>query len=328
MLEKRVIENQFFQFIENNGIMPRNRNLNLIMDGKIHRFAVEEDRRGKTSGAYIIHPDEWPAWGAMDYHQHNEMIKGKFNPDNLRDYEQDEFFSQVRKEKSPQIQSKKDEEKQRQEQRQKEIRDKAIINARQEYNNTRNSCTSEHPYLKLKHIYDSRMLDYQGRIKTNKQSGDYGLIGDLMIPLENAATGKFQSMQLIRANLDSEGKYQKGIYKGTQLTGACFKLTPYENKKQNLLLICEGVATAASLFKAFNFEIEIIAAMSCHNIINVAKAFREKSQNREIIIAADNDQAGIKAAEATVKKGYADTIKLPPEQGKDWNDHYIQKGTI
>lgn len=328
MLEERLLKEQVFQFMEQNNITPRDRNMDLIMDGQLHRFSVEGDRGREEAGAYVIHNDEWPAWAVMDYHKHDEMIKGKFNPDNLRAYERDEFFAQLRKSNTPQIQSKKTDERKRQEQHQEKMRAEAVARAWREYNDTNNSCISEHPYAKLKHISESRMLNYEGRIKINRREGDYGQVWDLMIPLYNAETGKFQSMQLIRGTLNTDGKYQKGIYKDTQVTGACFRLKPYEDKRPDMLLICEGVATAASLFKAFNFEVEVIAAMNCHNIINVARAFRKKYPDRIITIAADNDTAGIKAAEKTKEAGYADKIILPPEQGMDWNDYYIQKGII
>ena len=331
MTEEKLIKEQVFQFMEQNGIIPRDRNMDFIMDGQLHRFSVEGDKHGDKSGAYVIHNDEWPAWAVMDYHKTDEMIKGKFNPDSLRTYERDEFFTQLRKLSTPQFQSKKTDERKRQEQHQEKMRAEAVNRAWREYNDTRNSCADEHPYSQLKHLTDCRMFDYQARIKTNRREGDYGQIGDLMIPLHNAETGRFQSMQLIRGNPNTEGKYQKGIYKDTQVTGACFSLIPFEDKKPDMLFICEGVATAASLFKALDFEVEVIAAMNCHNIINVARAFKKKCSDRIIIIAADNDTAGIKTAEKTKEAGYADKIILPPlspEQGKDWNDYYIKEGVI
>lgn len=336
MINERNIEAQIFQDMDANGITPRGR-LDLIMDGKIHRFAVEEDRHGEKSGAYVIHFDGWPAWAIQDYRKHEKMIKGKFDPKELSNYELDEFFSQFKDtEQNRKTREQVTAQKAEDERRRKEIQQAATLRAEHEYKlcnfDSRNAIQDsvKHPYSILKHLTDCRMFDFQVRVKTQRRNGDYGQVGDLLIPLHNTETGKFQSLQLIHNFLNENGKYQKGFYYKASTTGACFPLIPFTNAKPNTLLICEGVATAASLFKAFNFEVEVIAAMNCHNIINVAEVFKRKYPKKEIIIAADNDKnrAGIKAAEASVNAGYADRIILPPEQGTDWNDYYIQKGII
>jgi len=61
------------------------------------------------------------------------------------------------------------------------------------------------------------------------------------------------------------------------------------NKPDGALLIAEGYATAATVHQATGFA--TVAAMNCGNLFAVAKAQREKFPDREIIIAADNDQA-------------------------------------
>ena len=124
MTNERDIEAQIFQDMDANGITPRSR-LDLIMDGKIHRFAVEEDKHGEKSGAYIIHSDDWPAWAIQDYRKHDKMIKGKFDPKELSNYERDEFFSQFKdteqnRQTQSQNQARKIERERRQEKKQQE----------------------------------------------------------------------------------------------------------------------------------------------------------------------------------------------------------------
>ena len=69
-----VIARQFFDSLEECHIRPRG-NIDLVMDGNLHRFAVDGDRYSDEngSGAYFIHTDDYPNWGVMDFHHHSEM---------------------------------------------------------------------------------------------------------------------------------------------------------------------------------------------------------------------------------------------------------------
>ncbi len=85
-----VILKQFLDFLDEYHISPKYRE-DWEMDGLLHRFAVEGDSSGSKSGAYFIHADDYPNWGAMDYHIHDGMQLGKLDlealkPDELTDY--------------------------------------------------------------------------------------------------------------------------------------------------------------------------------------------------------------------------------------------------
>lgn len=366
-INERIIEAQFYKSLTRYNIRPR-QTFTPLMDGQIHRFATAEDRGSETSGAYKIYPDlipgnskgrfiTWPTWFIQDYRQHSQMIKCTFKASDLTENQRAEIFQTVN---DPETQKRRAAEKAEKDKLQKEIEAIAIQNAWREYSSS-NDLTLDHPYLVSKHLlFDSAKLGFLSRIKTKKENGDYGTVGDLMIPLYNSKLihqlfksdrwifsserpEEFQSLQLIKNTLNEDGKYQKGIYKGTKLSGACFPLILLKkidknfedmitfeipNETPDIFIICEGAATAASLFTAFNYEVAVIAAMTCHNIINVAEQIRNFAPNAKIIIAADNDEAGIKAADETIKAGYADKKKIPPVNGTDWNDFYIKKGTI
>ena len=102
--------------------------------------------------------------------------------------------------------------------------------------------------------------------------------GSLVVPLRDAA-GELNSLQFIGA--DGTKRFLSGGY----VTGCFFTLA---DKPDRPLVIAEGYATAASVHEATGFA--TVAAMDCGNIKAVAEALRDKWPEREIIIAADNDQ--------------------------------------
>ena len=73
-IDERIVISAFFDSLRRYGIHPREE-FTPIMDGQLHRFALEGDRYGQKTGAYIIHADGWPNWLIQDFRQGNQMIK-------------------------------------------------------------------------------------------------------------------------------------------------------------------------------------------------------------------------------------------------------------
>jgi putative DNA primase/helicase len=99
----------------------------------------------------------------------------------------------------------------------------------------------------------------------------------LALPLRDAA-GTLHSLQFISP--DSTKRFLSG-----GRIAACFNTLA--DKADGPLVICEGYATAASVFEATGFA--TVAAMNCGNLPAVAAALRAKWPQREIILAADSD---------------------------------------
>ena len=89
------------------------------------------------------------------------------------------------------------------------------------------------------------------------------------------------------------------------------------------LLICEGYATACSLADAYQDD-EVIAAIDAYNMRPVALASRAYFPDREIVLAADHDETGIRCATAAAR-AVQGALLIPPEPGLDWND-YLTRG--
>ena len=353
-IDPRQIEAQFFADMTRYNIAPR-QSFSPVMDGKIHRFATAQDKGNEKSGAYKIYPDlipqgdkfsAWPTWFIQDYRQHEKMMKGTFNAHDLDKAERAEIFQTA---PDPAELKRREAAKAAEAERQREKEREALKHAWQEYRASNNGLVSTHSYCQLKHISESRMLDYRAFIKERRLNGDRGQIGDLMIPYFTAESiqnfhapdsWKFQTLQFIRRIPDDKGNIQtqKRFYGDTHIQGACLPLIPfnYDGRKiPKRIIICEGAATGASLFKAFKYEEAVIIAGSCNNYMTVAATFRKLAQNARIIIAADNDKIGkdgkirgLEAANAAIKAGYADEKKYPPVSGADWNDYFIEKGII
>jgi putative DNA primase/helicase len=102
--------------------------------------------------------------------------------------------------------------------------------------------------------------------------------GKLVVPLRDSS-GELHSLQFIDA------KGGKKFLHGGRVAGCFFTLA---DNADGPLVICEAYATGASIHEATGHA--VISAMSSGNLLAVAKAAREVWPEREIVVAADNDQ--------------------------------------
>lgn len=102
--------------------------------------------------------------------------------------------------------------------------------------------------------------------------------GALVVPLR-AVAGERHSLQFI----GPDGS--KRFLTAGRVAGCFFSVA---EKPDGALVICEGVATGASVFEATKFA--TVAALNAGNLKVVAEALRAKWPEREIIVAGDNDQ--------------------------------------
>lgn len=108
-----------------------------------------------------------------------------------------------------------------------------------------------------------------------------------MVPVVNEA-GKIQSLQFILPE-QLKNKTNKFFLKGGKTRGCYCTLPAKDGKKDGVLLVAEGFATAASLRLATGYA--ALAAFFAGNLLAVAQMARRKYPDREIILCADNDIA-------------------------------------
>jgi putative DNA primase/helicase len=169
------------------------------------------------------------------------------------------------------------------------------------------SAKSDHEYFKQKHISigNARVNCYRGR----KQ---------LVVPLtdfipENETDFCIKGLQFIQE--DGSKKFP------TLVKGLFYIASGYSCQRDTIILV-EGYATACSI--AESTELYTIAAMSACNMKAVALRIRELLPNSKIIIAADNDEAGIKAAKDTSRTLGCNVQIIRPTYENDFNDMLVK----
>ena len=132
---------------------------------------------------------------------------------------------------------------------------------------------------------------------------------NVVIPIFNA-----QKKRVGKQTIQPDGT--KKFSKNMQADGAfgvCGKIAPGK------LYVAEGYATCASVYSAT--QTNTIFALSSGNLPKVCEAIQKAFPKVELVVAADNDEAGIKAAKASGRP-YA----TPKKQGYDWNDVFVEEG--
>ena len=301
------IESQVLSFMAELGALPASYE-RLELDGELHRYDIDGDKRGSGNGAYIIHTDGIPAGFVQDW-KRGVKATWKYDDSGLSE-EQKTYFNSAEYQKKLETEKKRREEKRRQ----KEITASENARARIE---ALPEAPENHPYLRKKQVYPYGV----------KLDGE-----NLAIPLRDIG-GTVRSLQWIFA----DGR--KRFYPDAPINGLFWSIgldtaTP---DTKGAILIGEGFATMAKIYELTGLP--CIAGISCHFIKAVAKEIRTHYPHSKIYITADNDKAtelrrdfnpGIQAAKELVHLKYADYVIYPefenPEDGTDWDDYALLYG--
>ena len=334
--------------MEAEGFIPQDENLQLDMDGQIHRIAMEGDRWGATSGAYYVHADGCPNWGFRDFRKHSEMLQFSFNWEAIP-FETRKAYYQEQNDSYPFSYTQAQENaraealiRQRKKQEaEAKAKQEAISRARYLYETASVSNVSKHPYIAERfikkgihvwpymHVWDFEhylTIDppynaiKRATVEVMTPHGIECKPKRLIIPITNTLTREIQSLQIISDRPDKEGKYQKGFLKCTSPKGGCYELIPQTAQNSQAICICEGLCTGLAIIVLTYGQLPVFCAMTSGNIEHVARGLRKRYAGKKIIIMADNDAAtasktgtntGIKAANDAKDKGLADTVKIP-----------------
>ncbi len=291
------------------GINPK-KELNSIADGKIHRFQIEGEKSGNKSGWYALHdlPSENITVGAFgDWHQSDDSYK---------------FCSKDDSELTPQ---QKAQIKKSQTKIALQVAEECMKNhleAAERANKIWSSASpvksiGDHPYLKAKGIeHPINIRHYQqstyGHCLVVPMYGDDEQLCSLQYIFENKNTGKF------------EKRFLAGGKKGYCVLG--------DSNKNQRIWVGEGYATGYSLHMANDDA--VVVAFDCGNLEPVATHFCETHQNKQIIIAADNDHLNAKNPGLSKAKSIADKLAIPyvypsfdaNDTGSDFNDIHKANG--
>ena len=302
------IREQVLQSMRQLGISPL-KDINLILDGEIHRYAIEGDKATSKNGAYCIHADGIPA-GFLQNWKTGLKTNWKFDT-GKSDKDYSYFYSKEYRQKQEKEKKQKEEELKA---KQSDAAEKARV-----YYEQFDKDPYNHPYLTKKNI-----LPYNIRINTASNA--------LAVPLKDI-NGKFISLQWIEA----DGK--KTFFNGTTVKGGFWSiaLDTVKGNPSDVVLLGEGVATMAKIYELTNLP--CVAAMNCGKLSEIAQILKNKYPKTIIIITADDDKStelktgknpGIEAARQAVKSGFARTFLAPPfkntDEGTDWDDFALKYG--
>ena len=131
----------------------------------------------------------------------------------------------------------------------------------------------------------------------------------VVVPLFNAQKERVGEQ---RITPDGRKKFSAGLDKEGAF-GVCGKIAP------GLCYVAEGWATSVAVHMATG--VNTVFALDAGNLPKVCDALQEVFPKLELIIAADNDEAGIKAVKASGRP-YA----TPRYKGDDWNDVWVRDG--
>ena len=307
-ISEEAIRQQVLLFMSELGISPTAKYEDLILDGEIHRYVVEGDRRGKKNGAYCIYTDGLPAGFVQDW-KRDTKTNWKYEMSGLSDDDKAYYDSE-------EYQKKAEEERKRREAERKQKQLEASEHARILFESLKEA-PGDHKYLRTKQIYS------------------YGLrINDksLAVPLRDIK-GIVRSIQWI----NEDGS--KRFYSGASIDGLFWSvaLDTLKGDTTERIYICEGMATGAKAYELT--ATPTAAALTCANLTKLAEILRASYPKAEIVILADDDREtennrqfnpGLREAAKAVKAGHADVYISPPfesiEDGTDWDDYALKYG--
>jgi putative DNA primase/helicase len=272
---------EFLDAMRNAGIVPAI-SFSPVSDGRIHRFRIDGERKGKKSGWYSLRHGEPPHGIAGDWRTGSRL---NWIPTGINGHQFDRSAWEARVH--------------RQNAEGESRQAAAAAKARAIWNQLQ-PAKSDHAYLKNKSVTSGLCRVTSG--------------GKLAVPVYDAVTDELISIQYISPDGDKRflagGRIQGGCAHFGFLTGA------------ETIAICEGYATAATIFAACDFD-AVVVAFCCGNLGAVGKAMRQRYQKARIVFGADNDEAtegnpGVsKAMEAALAIG---SVVAVPRRPGDFND--------
>ncbi len=137
---------------------------------------------------------------------------------------------------------------------------------------------ADHGYLQQKNVQPNGAKIYHGSLTI----GGMACEGALMIPMK--LNGKISSLQFI--NRDGEKRFLPDGEKGYFLIGKIAPDAP--------TCIAEGYATGASIHEATGHP--VVVAFDAGNLRKIAEALRAKFPDAQIVLCADDDEAGRRGA--------------------------------
>ena len=224
--------------------------LDLVPDGKLRRYRVEGDKSGSTNGWYVLHSHPILAGAFGSWKTGESHNWHEVRAKPPTQAERDALRKHLQAAQAARVVE------------QGRVHAEAQAKAARLWGQAR-PATNAHPYLQRKRI---------GAI------GIRQLRDMLLIPARDAA-GTLHTLQFI----SPDGS--KRFLSGGRIAGCYYAM----GRPAGSLLLCEGYATAATVFQATGEATAV--AFNAGNLPTVARALRAKFPRLRIVVCADNDAA-------------------------------------
>ena len=224
--------------------------LDLVPDGKLRRYRVEGDKSGSTNGWYVLHSHPILAGAFGSWKTGESHNWHEVRAKPPTREEQAALRRHLQAAQAARVVE------------QGRVHAEAQAKAARLWRQAR-PATNAHPYLQRKRI---------GAI------GIRQLRDMLLIPARDA-NGALHTLQFI----GPDGS--KRFLSGGRIAGCYCSM----GRPVDCLLLCEGYATAATVFQATG--VATAAVFNCGNLMAVARALRSKFPRLRIVVCADNDAA-------------------------------------
>lgn len=236
------------------GLFPQT----LLADGKLHRFSVGDGKKN-DHGWYVLHdmPSCAAAYGnwaeSDEAHKWSQRRRNTFTQE-----EREAYREQMRKASE-----------QREQERIKNAAE-CVERVKDQWKAIKGA-TQDNLYAERKGIKPYGARQMAGHSK-----------GPLMILIRDADSN-ISSAQFI----SSDGS--KKFATGGKVGGCYFALKGKGFEYGSSILICEGYATACTIYEAFKERFTVVAALSAKNMGPVAKVMKAKFPEARIVICAEDD---------------------------------------
>lgn len=265
----------------------------IVSDGVLHRFNVNGDKPGSKNGWYVLYGDNGLPAGAFGSWKLGQTFTWCGKEERtLTEDERAKWRERIAEAKKA-----RDEE-------QKRLHSKAREKAAWIWENSK--LVTEHPYLEAKNVKSRGLRQYKD---------------SLVIPIQDT-DGAVHSLQFIGTDGD------KRFLSDGAIRGYLYPI----DSDGDILLICEGYATGASLHEATGYAVAV--AFNAGNLKPVCEALHKKSPDTKFVVCGDDDfetdgNPGITKAKAAVTAIGA-VLAIPKfkdqaHRGTDFNDlHQIE----
>lgn len=284
-----------------------------VMDGEIHRVAVENGKAGAKDGSYVGHLDNRPA-GSLTNFKTGEQVAWKYSGGHTISAS---GIAELSARNKILTEAREQARKARQEQ---------CAQRCQEIWNQAAPLLSGHPYLVQKGV-DTAPVRHSLKIDDK---------GNILVPMRDSE-GNIHSLQTITQKAGTDNN-TKRFAKDGKKQGMSHRIDPMSTFDKNPIVLAEGLATAASIHRATGLPVTCV--FDAGNLLPVAQKMRELYPDKPIIIMADNDSQSknnVGMQKAQVVQDIVDKVFIckPPfsEQEQkngntDFNDFLILHGVV